>query len=282
MTSLEELVTENSQFEAIIADWDETQRGVAFALKRAIEELHKEAITRLIKSVKQESMTSLRHAVKDEVVYAVLLYHELIKPPKPPLEQRIQTALDEVRPGLKSHNGDVELVAIKPPDTVEVRLMGSCSNCPASTLTLYQGVEQAIKTHCREITRVIAVTNNSSHGIKNHDITSPFSQETTSSWFKVTDIDKIPELSVLPVQIEGESLILYRQGMNITCYRNICTHLASPLDTDKVEDGVITCPSHGFQYRLDTGESLTFSDVSLQPYPLKLEENMVFVELKNS
>lgn len=157
MTNLDELVTEISRYEAIISEWDETQRGVVVGLKRAIEDLHKEALTRLIKSVKQESLPALQIAVKDEVVYGVLLYHELVKPPKPPLLQRVQAALEEVRPGLKSHNGDVELVAIKPPDIVEVRLIGTCSNCPASTLTLSQGVEQAIKTLCPEIATVIAV-----------------------------------------------------------------------------------------------------------------------------
>jgi Fe-S cluster biogenesis protein NfuA len=157
MNKLEELIKEISRFEAIISEWDESQRGVAVGLKRAIEELHKEALTRLIKSVKQESMSALRHAVEDEVVYGVLFYHELVKAPKSPLINRIQVALDEVRPGLKSHNGDVELVAFKPPDTVEVRLIGMCSNCPASTLTLSQGVEKTIKTYCPEITQVIAV-----------------------------------------------------------------------------------------------------------------------------
>ncbi|BAY13782.1 NifU family protein [Calothrix sp. NIES-2098] len=161
MPNLEELVKEISRFEAIIADWDESQRGVAVGLKRAIEDLHQEALTRLIKSVKQESLPALHNAVKDEVVYGVLLYHGLIKPPQPPLLQRIQAALDEVRPGLKSHQGDVELVAFKPPDTVEVRLIGSCSNCPASALTLSQGIEQAIKAHCPEITTIIAVNNRS-------------------------------------------------------------------------------------------------------------------------
>ncbi|KAF3888180.1 MULTISPECIES: NifU family protein [Nostocales] len=155
--TLEELVTEISRFEAIIAEWDETQRGVAAGLKRAIEALHKEALTRLIKSVKQESMAALRNAVQDEVVYGVLLYHELIKPPVPPLSQRIQEALEQIRPGLKSHNGDVQLVAIKPPDTVEVKLIGACGHCPASNLTLSQSIEQAIKTSCPEITHVIAV-----------------------------------------------------------------------------------------------------------------------------
>lgn len=157
MTNLEELVQEINRFEAIISEWDESQRCVAVGLKRAIEALHKAALTSLIKSLKQESMSALRHAVADEVVYAVLLYHELVKPPKALLAQRIQIAIEEIRPGLKSHNGDVELVAIKPPDTVEVRLIGTCSSCPASTLTLSQGVEQAIKNHCPEITKVVAV-----------------------------------------------------------------------------------------------------------------------------
>ncbi|MBF2004023.1 MAG: NifU family protein [Chlorogloeopsis fritschii C42_A2020_084] len=157
MATLEELVQEISRFEAIISEWDESKRGVAIGLKKAIEDLHQEALTRLIKSIKQESMPALRNAVKDEVVYGVLLYHELVKPPTPPLTQRIQQALNEIRPSLKSHNGDVELVAIKEPDTVEVRLVGTCGNCPASTLTLSQGIEQTIKAYCPEITNVIAV-----------------------------------------------------------------------------------------------------------------------------
>ncbi len=81
MTNLEELVEEINRFEAIISNWDESQRGVVVGLKRAIEAIHKEALVRLIRSVKQESMPALRHAVEDEVVYAVLLYHELVKPP---------------------------------------------------------------------------------------------------------------------------------------------------------------------------------------------------------
>jgi hypothetical protein len=44
--SLEELVKEIGRFEAIIADWDESQRGVVVGLKRGIEELHKEAWSR--------------------------------------------------------------------------------------------------------------------------------------------------------------------------------------------------------------------------------------------
>ncbi|QSJ17633.1 NifU family protein [Nostoc sp. UHCC 0702] len=260
MTNLEEFIQEINRFEAIISEWDESQRCVAVGLKSAIEALHKEALTRLIKSLKQESMSALRLAVTDEVVYAVLLYHELVKPP---ILERIQIALEEVRPGLKSHNGDIELVAFKPPDTVEVKLIGTCSSCPASTLTLSQGVEQAIKKHCPEVTKVIAVNDTSVVNNANSGLISPFSSKVTSTWVKVTNIEQIADFGVLAKKVAGHSLILYRQGVTITCYRNACTHLASPLDTGKIENGILTCPSHGFQFNLQTGECLTAADVPL-------------------
>ncbi|MBD2614140.1 MAG: Rieske 2Fe-2S domain-containing protein [Nostoc sp. GBBB01] len=280
MSNLEELVQEINRFEAIISEWDESQRCVAVGLKRAIEALHKVALTNLIKSLKEESMPALRHAACDEVVYAVLLYHELVKPPKASLEQRIQAALEEVRPGLKSHNGDIELVAIKPPDTVEVKLIGTCSSCPASTLTLSQGVEQAIKNHCPEITNVIAVNQNSSINTKVSSFISPFSSQLTSSWVKVATIEQVPELGVLAVQLTGTSLILYRQGVTFKCYRNACTHLGNPLEDGKVENGIITCPFHGFEYNLETGKCLTVPDISLQSYPVKIKGDNIFVRLQ--
>ena len=94
--SLEALVSDITHFEQTIAHWDENQKLVVEGLKNAIEALHKEALTRLIRSVKKESMPALREAVQDEVVYGLLRYHELVKPPTPPLEIRIQQALDEV------------------------------------------------------------------------------------------------------------------------------------------------------------------------------------------
>jgi nitrite reductase/ring-hydroxylating ferredoxin subunit/Fe-S cluster biogenesis protein NfuA len=279
MANLEELIQEINRFEAIISDWDESQRCVVVGLKRAIEALHKEALTRLIKNLKQESMPALRHSVEDEVVYAVLLYHELVKPPKPPLAGRVQTALEEVRPGLQSHNGDVELVAIKLPDTVEVKLIGTCSSCPASTLTLSQGVEQVIKKHCPEITKVVATNSNPNINNANSGLVSPFSSPLNSAWFKVATFKQVPESSVLAVKVAGKSLLLHRQGVNITCYHNACAHLGYPLEEGKVANGIITCPAHGFQYNLETGECLTTLDVSLQSYQVQIKGDKVFVKL---
>ncbi|MBH8551967.1 NifU family protein [Nostocaceae cyanobacterium CENA357] len=279
MANLEELIQEINRFEAIISSWDESQRCVVVGLKRAIEALHKEALARLIKNLKQESMPALRHAVEDEIVYAVLLYHELVKPPKPPLTERIQTALEEVRPGLQSHNGDVELVAIKLPDTIEVKLTGTCSSCPTSNLTLSQGIEQAIKKYCPEIIKIVAINNNLNIDNANYNLVSPFSSTVNSTWFKVATFNQVPESSVLAVKVANKSLLLHRQGVNITCYHNACAHLGYPLESGKVVNGIITCPAHGFQYNLDTGECLTALNVSLQSYQVQIKGDKIFVKL---
>ncbi len=278
--TLESLVEEIKHFERAIASWDEEHKAVVEGLKQSIEALHKEALTRLIRRIKQESMPALLQAVEDEVVYGILRYHELIKPPQPPLEMRIKRALDDVRPGLKSHNGDVELVAIKLPDTVEVRLIGTCSNCPASTLTLKQGVEQAIKNSCPEIQQVVAVNtpivaqNDNSN---ENSIVSPFSAEQEAGWVALTTVDHIPDGEIIAVEIDGVKLILTRFEEQVKAYRNSCTHLAMPLDQGEVQDGILSCPFHHFQYRLETGECLTVPEMSLQPYPVKRVGERVLV-----
>ncbi|TAF09302.1 MAG: hypothetical protein EAZ77_05485 [Nostocales cyanobacterium] len=268
MDNLNELIGDIQRFEAIIYDWDESQCCVAVGLKSAIEALHKAALINLIKRLKKDNLSALRDAVDDEIVYAVLLYHNLVKPP---LSERIQTALAEIRPSLQSHDGDVELVAIKPPNTVEIKLIGSCSNCASSTLTLTQGVEQAIKKHCPEITNVVAVNHSSN--------STPAAISTDSYWVRVANINDIPENHVLAARVENHNVILHRQSNNISCYRNACPHLGFPLDKGKVENGIITCASHHFQYNLNTGECLTIPDVSLISYEVKVKGDKVYVKV---
>ena len=274
--SLESLVSDITHFEQAIAHWDENQKLVVEGLKNAIEALHKEALTRLIRSVKQDSMPALRQAVQDEVVYGLLRYHELIKAPAPPLEIRIQQALDEVRPGLQSHNGNVELVAIKLPDTVEVKLVGNCSNCPASTLTMKEGVEQAIKTHCPEIKNVVSV-NSPVIGKASKPMTSPFAAEGETGLVALATIDQIPEGDILAVDVDGLKLILTRVGDDFIAYRNSCSHLAKPIDKGEVREGILSCPFHNFKYNLATGECLTAPEMSLQQYPVTRRGDRILI-----
>lgn len=72
------------------------------------------------------------------------------------LHERIQEALEEIRPFLNRDGGDIELVDIKD-STVYVKLLGSCSSCHINTSTMKLGVENTIKQYAPEILEVINI-----------------------------------------------------------------------------------------------------------------------------
>jgi Fe-S cluster biogenesis protein NfuA len=72
------------------------------------------------------------------------------------MREKVETALDKVRPALQADGGDVELIDVKD-GVVMVRLTGACGSCPMSTMTLQMGVERVIKEEVPEIKEVVAV-----------------------------------------------------------------------------------------------------------------------------
>ncbi|MEW5841909.1 MAG: NifU family protein [Bacteroidota bacterium] len=73
------------------------------------------------------------------------------------LNEKVEKALDSIRPYLKSDGGNVELVRVTPEGIVEVKLTGACSDCPMSQMTLRAGVERALIREVPGIRRVEAV-----------------------------------------------------------------------------------------------------------------------------
>lgn len=74
------------------------------------------------------------------------------------MRDRIEKALQKIRPSLQFDGGDVELVDINEKDgIVKVRLSGACGGCPMSQMTLTYGIEQAVKEEVPEVKKVIAV-----------------------------------------------------------------------------------------------------------------------------
>lgn len=69
----------------------------------------------------------------------------------------IEEALDSVRPFLKMDGGDVELVQIDADNVVTLRLLGACSGCSMSHMTMKAGIEEAIKKMLPEVKSVVAV-----------------------------------------------------------------------------------------------------------------------------
>lgn len=120
-------------------DGDET----ATAAVQALAELYGEALARLVAGA---------DPVEDELLSHLLLVHDLHPVD---VETRVRAALEEVRPYLGSHGGDVELLAVED-GVARLRLGGTCNGCPSSTVTLRNAIEEAIMRAAPELERIEA------------------------------------------------------------------------------------------------------------------------------
>ena len=73
------------------------------------------------------------------------------------MEERIEKALDRIRPYLRADGGNVSFKQLRPDGILEVRWEGTCLVCPMSVLTLRAGVERVIMKEIPEVKRVEAV-----------------------------------------------------------------------------------------------------------------------------
>ena len=72
------------------------------------------------------------------------------------MKERVEQVINRIRPAVQMDGGDIELVDVVD-GLVKLRLVGSCSGCPSSTMTLKMGIERAIRAEVPEITGVEAI-----------------------------------------------------------------------------------------------------------------------------
>jgi len=73
------------------------------------------------------------------------------------IHERVEKALDKIRPYLQADGGNIEVVDITEDMVLKVQLMGACRGCPFSMQTLKVGVEMAVKNEVPEIKEVVDV-----------------------------------------------------------------------------------------------------------------------------
>lgn len=71
--------------------------------------------------------------------------------------ERVEAALNTIRPYLETDGGNVSIEEITPDNVVKLKLLGACGSCPMSIMTLKAGIEEAIKKAVPEITGVDAI-----------------------------------------------------------------------------------------------------------------------------
>lgn len=73
------------------------------------------------------------------------------------MKEEVQKYIDKIRPSLQADGGDVELVEVTEAGVVKVKLLGACSGCPMSTLTIKNGIEKTLKQNVEGVTEVKSV-----------------------------------------------------------------------------------------------------------------------------
>ena len=73
------------------------------------------------------------------------------------MREKVEKALEKIRPMLAADGGDVELVEVTDDGVVKLKLTGTCGCCPMSQMTLKMGIERVLKQEVPEIKEIIAL-----------------------------------------------------------------------------------------------------------------------------
>ncbi|WP_044896544.1 Fe-S cluster biogenesis protein NfuA [Bacillus alveayuensis] len=261
-----------------LKDLPEDARMKALELKKAIESFHEYALRKLVRTLREtdKGKELLQKAVEDPSIYAMLFMHGIIKQD---LFTRVAAVLEEVRPYMRSHGGDVELVKVEE-NTVYVRLQGACSGCSLSTMTLKNGVEEAIKARIPEIEQVVMAEDEVSSGYLPIHVMDDENRLDQSGWLEGPSVSELKVGQPLRFSCDKGDILLVQLEGKVMAFRNQCPHMGMSLDGGLVDESIITCPWHGFRFDLSTGECITAPHVQLEPFPVRVEDQRIWIYLR--
>ena len=198
---------------------DGAARETATEAIAALLDLYGEGFERIVDVVAERDNGELAEALAaDELVSHLLLLHGLHPIP---LEDRLASALAEVRPYLESHGGNVELLGVEE-GTVRLRLVGSCSGCPSSSVTLKLAVENAIHRVAPEVVEIVADGAEApAPQLLQIEIPESMRGDADDAWAMaggLPDLDGRPLLKT----VAGQELLFLRVNGSIYGYRPAC------------------------------------------------------------
>jgi Fe-S cluster biogenesis protein NfuA/nitrite reductase/ring-hydroxylating ferredoxin subunit len=258
---------------------DPNARAKAAEVVQVLLELYGEGLARVMEVIAEgeERERVFEALAEDELVSHLLLLHGLH-----PLdvETRVARALEEVRPYLQSHGGNVELLGIEG-GVVRVRLEGSCDGCPSSAVTLKLAIEEAIQKAAPDL-----------EGVEAEGVTEPEPAPTLvagptlrrkkrpeadgASWTVVGGLPQLSGGGLLVKEISGEPVLFAKLGDDFYAYRHLCPSCGESLEEGSLEGAELSCP--GCERRYDVrraGRCLDDPQLHLEPIPLLVNEEVV-------
>ncbi|MGB9378558.1 MAG: NifU family protein [Mycobacteriales bacterium] len=250
-------------------------------LVRLVVDLYGSGLERLLEITHESGVLSddlLERLADDELVASLLLVHGLH--PYDVVE-RVERALNKVRPYMGSHGGDVDLVSVDVDGVVTLQMKGSCDGCPSSAVTLELAVETAIMEAAPEITKIEVVEATAAPSSPNLIPVSALSvrlrQEepaSSASWETLPDLADLAVGGLLHTDAGSLAVVITRLGSDYYAYRDRCPACESTFRGASVERAlggatVITCPKCRSHYDVKAaGRGLDDSSRHLSPLPV--------------
>jgi Fe-S cluster biogenesis protein NfuA/nitrite reductase/ring-hydroxylating ferredoxin subunit len=256
---------------------DPNARSKAAEVVGVLLELYGEGLARIMEVVAEgeERERTFDAFAEDELVSHLLLLHGLHPLD---LETRVVRALEEVRPYLLSHGGNVELLGVEE-GVARLRMQGSCSGCPSSTVTLKLAIEKAIQKTAPDLERIQAEgvaeeprpTIIAGPTLRKKEKKRP--QEDGASWTVVGGLPQLSSGGVLVKDVSGEPVLFLKLGDDFYAYRHLCPGCGESLERGRLDGAELACSgcSHRYDVRR-AGRCLDDSQLHMEPIPLLVEE----------
>ncbi len=260
-------------------------------LVRLVADLYGTGIERILEILHESGRLGpevLVQLADDELVSGLLIVHGLHPYG---VEERVERALDGVRPYLGSHGGDVELLEVSDEGVVRLRLLGSCDGCPSSSVTLELAVEGAIQDAAPEVVAIeieAAAEAADTGGLIS--VGSLYSRLETadrlgSSWSPVPELGELNDGGV--VVVSGTvNLLGCRVGAEVFVFHDRCARCESSLAGavlarrlgGSAGDALLTCASCQAHYDVRrAGACQEDPDLHLGPLPVLVDGSVVSV-----
>jgi Fe-S cluster biogenesis protein NfuA/nitrite reductase/ring-hydroxylating ferredoxin subunit len=288
---------------------DPEVRAAVADLVDGIRWLHAEGLQRLTGLLAEEP-DRFRRALDDPQISNLLLLYDLVVVDE---RERAQEALESMRPYMREHGGEVELLGVTE-GVVRLRLLGSCHGCPSSTATLRQGIERTLAErlpgfHGLEVEgEGLPNVGSAARDRRDARIGKARSAEPVSfvPLERLLELEKrvaearggeerspapaqeaeLGPLDALPSGVlhgllhDNYPILLLRTGGNVRAYQNTCPGTLLPLHLGTLEDGVVTCPWHGCRFDVATGRRQAAEGPPLHPLDVCVEGGQVRVRIE--
>ena len=266
----EQVVERVEELQAALEDCGESvPRGLTEELVSAVVQMYGAGLERIVGSLSEAGAEGERIAASlldDPLVATLLLIHDLHPVP---LEQRVQRALDSVRPYMESHGGNVALLSLEN-GIARIHLQGSCSDCSASSVTLELAIKRALEEAAPDL-----------EGLEVEGVgPARKSVESESMWIDVESVASLADGSLAAVSVAGSALLVANVDGSLLAYQDRCASCGAALHGGLLMAGALSCPECARSFFLPrAGRSMDGDRLQLEPVPLLREDGRVKVAL---